>query len=555
MTDKEYQTRYETILAIESPQDKANAMNILAWELKDQSRFEEATALCEEAMRAARIASSELQVGAILNTLANIASERGEFSAALTSYRQAITIFESLGDKYWLGTCYGNCGNIYKELSYYPLALEYYQKALSLYEEINNHQYIPVWLGNIGNVYHNMGEYSIALEYHQRALAIREEFGPPSEMGTILSNIGNLYFELAEYEKAMEYYHKSLALEEENGEVLDQAIDYGNVGRVYAKQEFDGYDPEKAEEFLLKAGALFEELGNKKYIYEFNKIVSDHYRSLERWKESDTHFRKYHKIEKEVLSEEAKKQAEQMEQRRKAEEAERDRQVNLARFQEREKILDNILPSQITERLIKGENPIADRAEHVSVFFSDIVGFTTLSRNTSAKDLVSGLNTLFIQYDALAKKHGLEKIKTIGDAYMAVCGVPIAMENHAERMAHFALDVQALFLSGVSIAGHSVNVRIGLHCGEVVAGVIGEQKFAYDLWGDTVNTASRMESHGEPGKIHVSEEFMQAIAAGIDHDLSLRPLSSFPSFQFVERGEMEIKGKGKMKTYFLEYHK
>jgi adenylate cyclase len=561
MTTEEIEKKYDAAIAINVPETKADALNLLAWQLRLLSQYDKATAICEEALSVADACSSKDAAGKILNTLANITADRGDISNALKYFQQAIQNFEHSNDSYWLGAVLGNCGNIYKNLNEYNLALEYYHKALSLYEKQGIKNHIPVWLSNIGNVYHNLKEYDIALEFHIKAFALREEMGQSSEMGTVFSNIGNAYYEMGEYDKALEYYSQSLKVDLENEFSMDIAIDYGNLGRVFAKQEYSGYDPDKAEEYLVKAGAMFEKLGNKQYQFVFHKILSNLYRNQQRWEESDNEFRKFYALEKEVQSEEAKQEAEKMEYRRKVEEAERDRQVKLARFQEREKILDNILPSQITERLIKGEQPIADKAENVSIFFSDIVGFTTLSQHISAKELVSGLNELFIQYDILAKKYGLEKIKTIGDAYMAVCGVPVFTSDHASRTAQFALGVQELFVAGVEIAGHKVNIRIGLHCGEVVAGVIGEQKFAYDLWGDAVNTASRMESHGAAGKIHVSEEFVRELGMrneklGMKDKELTGDNSQFviinSQFIFVPRGEIEIKGKGKMRTYFLE---
>ncbi len=200
--------------------------------------------------------------------------------------------------------------------------------------------------------------------------------------------------------------------------------------------------------------------------------------------------------------------------------------------------------------------------QQVSVFFSDIVSFTELSQSVTAEELVALLNGIFSQFDQLTRKHGLEKIKTIGDAYMAVAGAPVRVEDHAARAASFAVDVANFMEHYHTPSGEKIGLRIGLHTGSVVAGIIGENKFAYDLWGDAVNTASRMESHGEAGKIHVSEEFMQAlktaIAGGTGRDLSLQPhsslssLQSLLSFSFQERGELDIKGKGIMKTYFLE---
>ncbi|MBS1536377.1 MAG: adenylate/guanylate cyclase domain-containing protein [Bacteroidetes bacterium] len=207
-----------------------------------------------------------------------------------------------------------------------------------------------------------------------------------------------------------------------------------------------------------------------------------------------------------------------------------------------DKILANVFPPNITERLIKGEKKIADTYENVSVLFIDIVGFTKIADKIRADELIDLLDMVFTRFDAICKKHGLEKIKTIGDAYMAVCGAPVSRCDHAERTALAAIDM----LENISIEQRfsvpiQLGFRIGLHSGSVVAGIIGEDKYSYDLWGDAVNTASRMESHGEENKIHVSEEFVKAICD-----------SRQSTFQFIPRGEMMIKGKGKMRTYFLE---
>jgi len=209
-------------------------------------------------------------------------------------------------------------------------------------------------------------------------------------------------------------------------------------------------------------------------------------------------------------------------------------------------ILSNILPPNIRDRLINGEKRIADRYDNVSVLFVDIVGFTELATKIEADDLIDVLDRVFTKFDTICKRHGLEKIKTIGDAYMAVCGAPIAYDNHAERAASAALEMLEECSGDAQIGVDSCEIevdlifRIGLHSGSVVAGILGENKYAYDVWGDAVNTASRMESYGESGKIHVSQEFVRAIGA------------ASANFHFTPRGEMLINGKGSMKTYFLE---
>ena len=207
--------------------------------------------------------------------------------------------------------------------------------------------------------------------------------------------------------------------------------------------------------------------------------------------------------------------------------------------QEREKsdrLLLNILPDAIAQRLKAGETPIADRLEDVTVLFADIVGFTRLASHTPPDALVELLNAVFSRFDQLAEEYGLEKIKTIGDAYMVVGGMPVYRPDHAEVVADVAL---ALCRATQEIqAKHSVSlqVRIGMHTGPVVAGVIGRQKFAYDLWGDTVNIAHRMQSTGEPNRVHVTHAVQERLQS---------------HFVFEARGEIEVKGQGKMATAFL----
>ncbi len=201
-----------------------------------------------------------------------------------------------------------------------------------------------------------------------------------------------------------------------------------------------------------------------------------------------------------------------------------------------ERLLLNVLPAPIAERLKTSKGLIVDRFEAVTVLFADIVGFTALSSRTSPEQLVSMLNELFSLFDRLAEKHGLEKIKTIGDAYMVVAGIPHPIADHATAMTRMAIDMIAAIEEYAARTDSDLTIRVGMHTGSVVAGVIGEKKFIYDLWGDTVNTASRMESFGVPSRVHVS-------AATYEH--------ARDEFDFEERPPMEIKGKGVMTTYLL----
>lgn len=201
-----------------------------------------------------------------------------------------------------------------------------------------------------------------------------------------------------------------------------------------------------------------------------------------------------------------------------------------------ERLLLNILPASIAERLKSSEASIADHSDAVTVLFADIVGFTPLSARKTPQALVQMLDRIFTEFDTLAEAHGLEKIKTIGDAYMAAAGLPERRADHAPAAARMAQGMLEAVARIAVETGEALAVRIGLHSGPVVAGVIGTKKFSYDMWGDTVNTASRMESHGVPGAVHCSA----ATAALLQH-----------GFALTARGAVEVEGKGAMHTFLL----
>ncbi len=205
-----------------------------------------------------------------------------------------------------------------------------------------------------------------------------------------------------------------------------------------------------------------------------------------------------------------------------------------------EKLLLNILPPSIAQRLKQKHQPIADAFDDVTVLFADIVGFTELSSQIPPQELVQLLNLIFSAFDTLVEAYGLEKIKTIGDAYMVVGGLPQPRADHAEAIAALALDMQAEVARFNEETGCSLNIRIGINSGPVVAGVIGIKKFIYDLWGDTVNLASRMESHGEPGQIQITQSTYGLICDRYD----IQP-----------RGTIQVKGKGETVTYWVIGHK
>lgn len=203
-----------------------------------------------------------------------------------------------------------------------------------------------------------------------------------------------------------------------------------------------------------------------------------------------------------------------------------------------EKLLLNILPKKIADRLKHGEDVIADGVEDATVMFADLVNFTQLTRKLKPKELVTLLNRIFSAFDLLSEKHGVEKIKTIGDCYMAVGGLPEPRDGHAESTVHMAIDMMKEIDAINAALGMDIRIRIGIHCGPVMAGVIGSRKFTYDLWGDTVNIAQRIESHGLPGRIQTSHAVYERLKG---------------TYRFMECGMVTLKGIGDMPTYLVEH--
>ncbi|MBL8971795.1 MAG: adenylate/guanylate cyclase domain-containing protein [Myxococcales bacterium] len=210
--------------------------------------------------------------------------------------------------------------------------------------------------------------------------------------------------------------------------------------------------------------------------------------------------------------------------------------MQLAARDESDRLLLNILPAAVAARLKRDHSLIADGFDDVTILFADIVGFTELSARIAPARLVSLLNDIFSRFDERAERHGREKIKTIGAAYRGAGGIPSARPDHHRHVAEMALDMRDALAEAARLLDEPLRIRIGIHTGPVVAGVIGTKKFTYDLWGDAVNTASRMESHGDPSTIHVTE----AVHAVLK-DLYI----------FEDRGHIVVKGKGDMRTFFL----
>ena len=494
---------------------------------------------------------NKVGIASVVNNIGILYDSISDYDNALLYYTKTLEITEEIQDLQGIAASIMNIGIIYKLLGNTSTALEYYKKALQTFEELGNLDGVANVSGNIGNIYSDVNLPEDSIEWFMKALKIYEENNNQLGISITCSNIGLYYKSLNHNESALEYYKRALFINEEIHNRKGISTVLLNIAIVYLSKDSDSYNLIDAEVYLNNALIIAEEISSKETIKAIYEQLSNLYSEQLQFELALEYYKKSVELENEIHSETTIAKANQFDQRRKIEDDEKARQLKLARFQEQEKILHNILPIKIADRIIKHETFIADHFESTSVLFMDLVGFTSLASIAPPRQLVFLLDAIFQKADDVVEQFGLEKIKTIGDGYLAVANVTTPLENHQKSTALVALqlletmrDFTVKIPSGLGETDwikdmNDLEIRIGIHTGEVVAGIIGKNKYTYDLWGDAVNVASRMESNSEAGRIQISDAFAKSI-------------EQHKEFSIIPRGEISVKGKGSMKTYWLE---
>lgn len=554
-----------------------------------QSNFSQAVVYFKKAIKFHEELDEKEEVANDYINLGNTYHTQANYPKALESYLVALKVSEEINDKSMIAINLGNIGVIYVKQSKYSRALEYYKKTLKISEEIDDKSGIARNLGNIAIIYVEQKKYKKALEYYNTALAIDEKIGDKLGTANILGFMGALYTTTGKYDDSYVYLNRSLKVAIEIGQnfiiasrLSDIASNFNKMASRIEEIKGDGNKSllfvnykkadfyKKALQFGLRAEKIVDSLGLVERQYPVYYTLSESYENLNQPWKSLEYYKKYSLIFESIYNQENKEKINNLEQARQDErkEVKIEKQLLKITSQEREKkyiifssigallsvlvilgiifnqrrkadkLLFNVLPVSIAKRLKNREHPISDLFDQASIIFIDIVNFTSLAKDADPERIVLALNKIFTHFDSIAEKNGLEKIKTIGDSYMAAAGIPVIQENNTQRAAQMALEVKDLMSNYHTSDGTKIEVRIGLDCGPVVAGVIGEKKYIYDMWSDSVNTASRMESTSLPGEIHITERFRVA-------------LSKFQEFEYLELNEVDIKGMGVMKTYFL----
>ena len=477
-------------------------------------------------------------------SIADIYSLKGNFSNAETYYNKAIELLRKTNDSISLATALSNAGDELFLNKKYDAALHYFEEAGLIFKKANHAIGMAYYLGSVGMVYAEQGKEELAKKHLNEAIAMLEELQDYYGISAFLPYLAAIYARQNDLTAALRYAKRSLEL----------ATTYGLK--------------EQISEANLQLSKLYEQAGNsaESYKYYRNHIAyRDSVKNIKSVQETANLRTNYEVSQKQIEVDLHKKESEILELKGK-----RQRNLNYAavittvlivllalslyqrysfikktnRIIEEEKnksdkLLRNILPEETALELKESGKVKAQKFESVTVLFTDFKNFTRSSSNLSPENLVRSVNYYFSKFDGVMDKHGMEKIKTMGDSYMCAGGLHFHKADHALKMVQAAFEISQIMDETKKIAEENImpyDIRIGIHTGPVVAGVVGTRKFAYDIWGDTVNVASRMESSSEPGKINISEKTYLLIK---------------DSFDCSYRGELEVKNKGMMKMYYV----
>jgi adenylate cyclase len=550
--------------------------------LKAMDHYQRSLTIGEEIGDKKGIAFSLISIG-------DIYQDQGDHARALDHHKRSLKIRQEIGDEMGIATALISIGKIYQGQGDHSKALDHYKRSLKIYEEFGDEQGRAYALGNIGTIHQDQGDTTKALDHYQRSLKIREEIGNKRGISLVLIDIGRIHQEQGDHPKAMEHYLRSLRIREEFGDQRGAASSYTLLGELKNKEK----NHAQALAYCKTSLTLAEEMEFIVEQKEACQCLYTTYKALGRDREALVYLEKLGELDKQLNKEETAKKIQQMEFQQvmlqdsiaKAEETRllqeahqeevraKNRTRNMfagggaffvllaggfytrARYMRRsravlqvekdrsENLLLNILPAEIAEELKQKGRSEARDYELVSILFTDFKDFTEHSATMSAATLVNEINHCFEAFDGIMAKYGIEKIKTIGDAYMAAGGVPVPTEDSVKNTVLAALEMQKFIrerkVQKDTLGEPAFEMRVGIHTGPVVAGIVGVKKFQYDIWGDTVNTASRMESSGVVGQVNISES-------------TYRLLQDDPQFEFTPRGKVEAKGKGELEMFLVQ---
>ncbi|MBK8658067.1 MAG: tetratricopeptide repeat protein [Bacteroidetes bacterium] len=525
-----------------APGTEARMLALLKLEVLCTTRGDIAAALnyTTEAEEIARSIGSEEHVTVLLVHKANQLKILGDSSGALKSYFEGLELAEKRKDKKLQARLLYSMSDIHVTLGDSERGLKNCETAKQLFEEIGDDEGIILSeLGMLGALLH----LKRAVDFHKITAHLQQRIDDNTTLspsrktdfkGVIQQQLATYYHSTGELDKALLSFKKCLELFKSINDHRVPII-YLSIGNILKEQGNLNEALQWLNDPLLEncpyREAQVERYNYISYIYE---QLNDTHHALK-------YYKLFHEQVEEINANDMKRQIDAAMYKKEIE-AERRRKEEVEREKKRaDELLYNILPEEVALELKQKGTAGARHFDDVTVFFSDFKNFTTISEKLTPQQLVDELHECFSAFDNIMHKYNIEKIKTVGDAYLAVSGLPVANPNHAVDIINAAIEIQQFMKERSNRRGNTeglYQMRVGINSGSVVAGIVGIKKFAYDIWGDTVNTAARMEQNSEAGKINISQTTYQLVK---------------DKFNCAYRGEIEAKNKGKMKMYFVEF--
>jgi adenylate cyclase len=495
--------------------------------------FDEALEFFEEGLRIYQASEDKSGIASSYTNMGLVFSGKGDPNQALDYFLKALAISEDEGDAEKIARIHNNIGIIYKNRLNYDRALEHLHAAAALFEQEGNQMGMAGIYNNLAVIKERLGELDTALEYFFKSMELRVEAGEKGTIAASFNNIGDVYKGQGNYAKALEYLNRSLEIKKEIGDKHGIVTTKTGIGDVFHMQG----DHAAAQDHFERALRIAEEIGAKRQEMLCHQRLSKLHESLGEFERSLAYHKSFTKMDRSLFSDDQNRQLAEIQTKYETEKKEKEaeiyrlRNVELqAAYDKNDELLRNILPGEVVEELAETSAPAPRIVDDATIVFIDIVGFTLATNESEPEKLLRELSRHFGAFDEIVKEHGLEKLKTFGDGYMYAGGL-FADSNQLGACVEAAVEILEFVEAG------NWDLRIGIHRGPCIAGLIKGWRMIYDVWGETVNLAARLEENGEAGRINVSQAVHDELAGGFD----LEP-----------RGEIPAHNIGPTPMYFLK---
>ncbi len=560
----------------------ASTLNNIGLNYKMRGNYDKAIDYYEQTIRIDEELGKGSEIAKTLNNIGMVYRIWGKYDLAIEYFERALSLRNNLNDRAGVSKSLNNMGLVYTEWKKYDQAILNFRESLKIEESLNNESEAAIRLNNLGRVYFNKKQYDTALVYFEKNLEFQNRINDLGQIALAFNNIGKVYLEQEKLNNAAEYLNSAYVIYDKLGKEGEKATVLANLSDINRAMG----NNVKALQLLDSSTMIADRLKllnqlQKNYLY-----YSEIYNAQKNYEKSLEYFKKYSEVKDSVFSDEVLSQLSDFQIKYETEKKEneiqalrqseliqglalkketifrnfmlavsglllalagmifyslqlkkKDNRIIAGAMAKSDQLLLNILPLGIANDLKEKGKTEPQLFDQVTACFVDIVNFTQKSTNLDPKILIEELNQIFTAFDNIIEKNRCERIKTIGDSYMAVSGLPVPDPMHAYQIVSSCIEMVRFIRKRNTQSPHTWEIRVGVHTGEVIAGVVGVKKYIYDVFGDTINTASRMESNSEPMKINISESTFNLVKDNFDTEF---------------RGELEARGKGKLRMYFVK---